>query len=168
MMSPNQLNSRLHEQLSVAFSAAHRAAFENADATGAEPDPMLFVPVRLMPLVQGARTLRRALERESDARAVVQALLDLSGDALVAVDEERRILFANLAARRVLNGSPLFARDADCLRFADREHDRRFECALRCGSLAAGDEAVRGISRLTSLGTFSGCAHALLMLASID
>ncbi|MGQ0834400.1 MAG: PAS domain-containing protein [Gammaproteobacteria bacterium] len=164
MFNPSQLNSSLHEQLSIAFTAAHRAAFEDADSSGLRPDPMLSVPVRLIPLVQAARALRRAVELESDVRAMLQALLDLSDEALLAMDGRRKVIFANAAARRVLLLGEPFCRDADCLHLADREADRRLECALRTGTLGTGDEATPGIARLVRLGQLSSRSYLLLVL----
>lgn len=163
MFSPNQLNLTLHEQLSNAYHAVHRAAFEEASATD-RPDPMLAVPVRLIPLVQTARSLRRSLEKESEIRAVLEALLDLAGRALVAVDAQRRILYATEAARRTLRGEP-FCRDAAHLRLENWQADQRLESALHAGACGAEDYPP-GIVRVVPLRRAQGHAVCLVELAA--
>jgi PAS domain-containing protein len=161
-MESRRVSSILHEQLTSAFSAAHRAAFGNADSPGPDPDPMLSVPVRLIPLVQAARALRQALQEESDAHAMLQALVELSGDALLAMDVERRIIFANAAARQLLLRDGAFRHDADRLHLADPQEDRLLETALR--SLDAADDALGGIDQLARVTRRSGSSCFLLRL----
>jgi PAS domain-containing protein len=165
MFGSNRFASNLHEQLSVAFSAVHRAAFEDADRTDAHSDPMLAVPVRLIPLVQAARALRGMLERESAARTALQGLLDLSRDALMAIDGERNILFANAAARKMLGSGVPYRCDAERLYLADAEEDRCLEHALRGD---AAPEAIPGIARATRLGRISGRPWLLFSLPSAE
>jgi|SRR5688572_27140517 len=165
MFSPTHVNSALHEQMSRVFSAVHRAAFEEARGDG--PDPLLAVPVRLIPLVQTTRSLRDALQKESATRQALEALLDLAMEPLLAIDAQRRILFANAAARRLLQSGEPFCRDATRLQLADWQADQRLECALRTGVLENDEQRPTGIARLAVFGRPAGRTIVLLQLRSV-
>ena len=56
MFSPSELNANLQAEVSSVLNAVHRAAFDDAEPTDDRPDPLLAVPVRLVPLVSTLRT----------------------------------------------------------------------------------------------------------------
>jgi PAS domain-containing protein len=123
MFSPSQMDAALYEEVSTVLNAVHRAAFDETGTTS--PDPLLAVPVRLIPLVTTTRTLRQELRAQLDHSALLTAVLEALPDAVAVIDSERNVLFANARARRIAtSGEP--AR----FRFADTRADSELQAAL--------------------------------------
>jgi len=123
MFSPSQMDAALYEEVSSVLNAVHRAAFD--DSGTANPDALLAVPVRLIPLVTTTRTLRQELRAQIDRSDLLAAVLEALPDAVAVIDSERTVLFANARARRIAtNGEP--AR----FRFADTRADSELQTAL--------------------------------------
>lgn len=126
MFSPSELNANLHAELSSVLNAVHRAAFDDAEARGDDhPDPLLAVPVRLIPLVQTTRSMRRELRAQKARCAMLSAVLDMLTDAIVVIDAHRCVLLANARAHRV---APIG--ESACFRFADPWADEELGAAL--------------------------------------
>lgn len=131
MFSPSELNANLHAELSSVLNAVHRAAFDDAEARGDDrPDPLLAVPVRLIPLVQTTRSMRRELRAQKARCALLSAVLDTLTDAIVVIDADRRVLLANARAHRV-------ASIGESVRLADPRADEELGAALDAAKAAA-------------------------------
>jgi PAS domain-containing protein len=125
MFSPTQMDAALYEEVSTVLNAVHRAAFDETQPGNGTPDPMLAVPVRLIPLVQTTRTLRNELRTQIARTELLAAVLEALPDAVAVIDAGRAVLFANARARRIATvGEP--AR----FRFADARADAELEAAL--------------------------------------
>lgn len=123
MFSPSQMDAALYEEVSSVLNAVHRAAFDETGTT--DPDPLLAVPVRLIPLVTTTRTLRQELRAQIARSDLLTAVLETLPDAVAVIDSERTVLFANARARRIAtSGEP--AR----FRFADPRADSELQTAL--------------------------------------
>ncbi len=125
MFSPSQLDAALYEEVSSVLNAVHRAAFDDSDPAQGTPDPLLAVPVRLIPLVRTTRGLRLELRAQVARSELLAAVLEVLPDAIAVIDGARNVLFANKRAQRIAtSGEP--AR----FRFADARADGELEAAL--------------------------------------
>lgn len=132
MFSPSELNANLQAEVSSVLNAVHRAAFDDAEARGDRPDPLLAVPVRLIPLVQTTRSMRRELAAQKARCAQLSAVLDMLTDAIVVIDADRRVLLANAGAHRVASID-----ESARFRFADPCADKALDAALEAMKAAA-------------------------------
>jgi PAS domain-containing protein len=125
MFSPSQMDAALYEEVSSVLNAVHRAAFDESGPASGSPDPLLAVPVRLIPLVQTTRALRQELRAQVSRSELLTAVLEALPDAVAVIDAQRTVLFANARARRIATrGEP--AR----FRFADIRADAELDAAL--------------------------------------
>jgi PAS domain-containing protein len=132
MFSPSQMDAALYEEVSSVLNAVHRAAFDETAPANGSPDPLLAVPVRLIPLVQTTRALRQELRAQTARSELLAAVLEALPDAVAVIDDARTVLFANARARRIAtSGEP--AR----FRFADTRADAELEAALAVAKDAA-------------------------------
>lgn len=125
MFSPSQMDAALYEEVSSVLNAVHRAAFDDSPPTNGNPDPLLAVPVRLIPLVQTTRALRQELRAQLDRSELLAAVLEALPDAVAVIDSERTVLFANARARRIATGG-----EPARFRFADARADSELQAAL--------------------------------------
>ena len=115
----------MYEEVSNVLNAVHRAAFDDAEPTQGKADPLLAVPVRLIPLVRRTRGLRLELRAQIARSELLVAVLEALPEAIAVIDDARNVLFANTRARRIATtGEP--AR----FRFADARADGELEAAL--------------------------------------
>src|SRR5687767_1351423 len=95
MFSPSQMDAALYEEVSSVLNAVHRAAFDETAPANGSPDPLLAVPVRLIPLVQTTRALRQELRAQTARSELLAAVLEALPDAVAVIDDARTLLFAN-------------------------------------------------------------------------
>jgi PAS domain-containing protein len=137
MFSPSQLDAVLYEEVSSVLNAVHRAAFADAEPAQGAPDPLLAVPVRLIPLVRTTRGLRLELRAQIARSELLVAVLEALPEAVAVIDGARNVLFANTRARRIAtSGEP--AR----FRFADARADGELEAALIAAGQAPPDAPI--------------------------
>jgi PAS domain-containing protein len=125
MFSPSQLDAALYEEVSSVLNAVNRAVFDDAAPPQGAPDPLLAVPVRLIPLVRTTRGLRLELRAQIARSELLVAVLEALPEAVAVIDGARNVLFANTRARRIATSG-----EAAGFRFADARTDGELEAAL--------------------------------------
>jgi PAS domain-containing protein len=125
MFSPSQLDAALYEEVSSVLNAVHRAAFDDAEPAQGVPDPLLAVPVRLIPLVRTTRSLRLELRAQIARSDLLVSVLEALPEAVAVIDGARNVLFANARARRIATRG-----ESARFRFADARADGELEAAL--------------------------------------